>query len=77
MTVNLEKMVKTTKVSAKDSTVKQSPRLIKLVAGLCIGQIVMEIVTTTIVGVIFDRHVSSSFLFKLSDKWGKTIYSLY
>ena len=77
MAVNLEKMVKTTKVSAIDSTGKQSPRLIKLVAGLCIGQIVMGIVTTTIVGVIVDRHVSSSFLFKPSDKWWKTIHLLY
>ena len=56
-------MVKATKVTAIDSPGKQSPRLIKLVAGLCIGQIVMGIVTTTIVGVIVDRHVEHNPLF--------------
>ena len=66
---SLKKMVKITQAGTIESAENKnnymdgsgSSRLVKLVTGLCIGQIVMGITTTTIVGVIVDRHVSSPF----------------
>lgn len=70
VTESLEKMVKITQVSTIESAENKnnymdgsgSSRLVKLVTGLCIGQIVIGITATTILGVIVERHVSSHFL---------------